>query len=213
MSKNSIYTFDYFQPSEYRFSLDSVFLAQLVAKKYQNHPQLSELSFLDLCSGCGVIGLELAILLNDINKIDFLEVQEIYQSYFEKNLKGIKGENPPPSFKFILNNYANFNRDEAIKYDVIVTNPPYFFKEEGLLSPSEFKNRCRFFLDSDFKELINCIMRSLKIDGEAFILLRPGTHHGRDLFMELKSMLDDRASADVFGEVRGTNVVRIIKKG
>lgn len=135
MSKNSIYTFDYFQPAEYRFSLDSVFLAQLVAKKYKNHPQLSELSFLDLCSGCGVIGLELSILENKISRIDFLEIQSIYQSYFEQNLIGIKGENPPKAFRLILDNYANFNRDQQIKYDVIVSNPPYFFKEEGLLSP------------------------------------------------------------------------------
>jgi len=212
MSKNSIYTFDYFQPAEYRFSLDSVFLAQLVAKKYKNHPQLSELSFLDLCSGCGVIGLELSILENKISRIDFLEIQSIYQSYFEQNLIGIKGENPPKAFRLILDNYANFNRDQQIKYDVIVSNPPYFFKEEGLLSPSDFKNRCRFFLDSDFKELIFCIVRSLKINGEAFILLRPGTHHGRDLFLELKNILGENASADIFGEIRGTNVVRIIKK-
>lgn len=212
MSKNSIYTFDYFQPSEYRFSLDSVFLAQLVAKKYENHPQLSELSILDLCSGCGVIGLELAIHLNTIRNIDFLEVQEIYQTYFEKNLTGIKGDAFDINFKLIQNNYETFNLDESKRYDIIVSNPPYFFKEEGLLSPSEFKNRCRFFLDSNFKELITCIIRSLKVDGEAFVLLRPGVHHGRNLFNELKSHIGDDASADIFGEVRGTNVVRIIKK-
>jgi tRNA1(Val) A37 N6-methylase TrmN6 len=212
MSKNSIYTFDYFQPSEYRFSLDSVFLAQLVAKKYENHPQLSELSILDLCSGCGVIGLELAIHLNTIRNIDFLEVQEIYQTYFEKNLTGIKGDAFDINFKLIQNNYETFNLDDSKRYDIIVSNPPYFFKEEGLLSPSEFKNRCRFFLDSNFKELITCILRSLKVGGEAFVLLRPGVHHGRDLFNELKSLIGDDASADIFGEVRGTNVVRIIKK-
>lgn len=212
MSKNSIYTFDYFQPSEYRFSLDSVFLAQLVAKKYENHPQLSELSILDLCSGCGVIGLELAIHLNTIRNIDFLEVQEIYQTYFEKNLTGIKGDAQDINFKLIQNNYETFNLDESKRYDIIVSNPPYFFKEEGLLSPSELKNRCRFFLDSNFKELIACILRSLKVGGEAFVLLRPGVHHGRDLFNELKSLIGDDASAEIFGEVRGTNVVRIIKK-
>ena len=212
MSKNSIYTFDYFQPSEYRFSLDSVFLAQLVAKKYANHPQLSELTILDLCSGCGVIGLELSIHLESITKIDFLEVQNIYREYFLKNVQGIKGENLNLDFNLIIDNYANFNLDQAKQYDVIVSNPPYFFKEEGLLSPSEFKNRCRFFLDSDFKELIACIMRSLKVDGEAFILLRPGVHHGRDLFLELKNLINDQSLAEIFGEVRGTNVIRIVKK-
>ncbi len=140
MSKNSIYTFDYFQPSEYRFSLDSVFLAQLVAKKYENHPQLSELTFLDLCSGCGVIGLELAIHLPQILNIDFLEVQEIYRNYFQQNLRGIKGDQFQGNFQLIENNYAQFNLDQNHKYDVILSNPPYFFKEEGLLSPSEFKN-------------------------------------------------------------------------
>ena len=88
MIKNSLYTFDYFQPEEYHFSLDSVFLAQKVAKIIQPNA-LTEMKVLDLCSGCGVIGLELSLHSPKKLTIDFLEVQEVYESFFRKNLEMI----------------------------------------------------------------------------------------------------------------------------
>jgi tRNA1(Val) A37 N6-methylase TrmN6 len=212
MSKNSIYTFNYFQPKEYRFSLDSVFLAQSVAKNLKNHPNIEACHFLDLCAGSGVVGLELSIHLGKIQKMDFLEVQNIYADYFNKNLLGIHGVTK--KFNFIVQNYADvFDHKNENKYEYILSNPPYFFKDEGLLSPNEFKNRCRFFLDSDFETLIKAILYLLKPKGEAYILVRPGIHHGRDLYLEIqKIVLPDLGTSEIFDNVRGTNIVRIIKK-
>lgn len=209
MKNNDIYTYDYSQPEDYRFSLDSVFLAQSVANEYKNL-DLKDFRALDVCSGCGVVGLELNFHLKSLNKIDFLEVQEIYRSHFEKNIQQTHSENP--EFQLILSNYdILLENSYTERYDLIVSNPPYFFKNEGLLSPNEFKNRCRFFLDSDFKNLINGIYNSLKKEASAYILLRPGTHHGRDLLEETKIILLNKASVELFDEVRGTNVVRIKK--
>jgi tRNA1Val (adenine37-N6)-methyltransferase len=152
MSKNSVYTFDYFQPKDYRFSLDSVFLAQIIARLYFNHPNKSELKILDLCSGCGIIGLELALHLKTLPLIDFLEVQSIYLEYFNKNVEMIFPHDQNSRLKFLNKNYDDLLKEseESQKYDLIVSNPPYFFLGEGLLSPNEFKNRCRFFIDSNF---------------------------------------------------------------
>lgn len=210
MNTNQIYTYDYSQPEDYRFSLDSVFLAQRVAKVYENIPNLSEFKVLDICSGCGVIGLELNFHLNNLKNIDFLEIQEIYRSHFLTNIKQSKSLDP--HFNLRLENYEILSfPEEKDKYDLIVSNPPYFFKNEGLLSPNEFKNRCRFFLDSDFKTLILGIHNSLKPKAKAFILLRPGTHHGRDLFLEAQSILLGLADLQIFDEVRGTNIICIEK--
>jgi tRNA1(Val) A37 N6-methylase TrmN6 len=92
-----------------------------------------------------------------------------------------------------------------------VCNPPYFLKGEGLLSPSDFKNRCRFFLDSDFETLIRAIIFSLKPDSSAYILIRAGTHHGRTPIEEIITLLGHSGSAKIIDNVRGTDIVLIRK--
>lgn len=211
MIKNSHYSYDYYQPEDYRFSLDSVFLAQIVARSLESHPNLHDLRVLDLCAGCGVVGLELQFHQKSLKKIDFLEVQEVYKNYFEKNAQQAKVEDS--EFNFLLMNYDRLlKKDYKEVYDIIVSNPPYFFQGEGLLSPNEFKNRCRFFIDSDFKKMIKAILNSLKPSGKAYLLARPGTHHGRNLFEEIKKLSSGFADVQVFDEVRGTNIIELIKK-
>lgn len=213
MIKNSLYTYDYFQPEEYRFSLDSVFLAQKVAKLLESEVKLSNWKVLDLCAGCGIIGLELSLHAKDLINIDFLEVQEIYHSFFQKNKKMIYPEADGLQFRFLNLNYQNLLEDEYENtYDLIVSNPPYFFKDEGLLSPSDFKNRCRFFLDSDFKTLIFAILFVLKPNACAYLLVRSGVHHGRSPIEEIINILGAGGSAKVIDNVRGTDIVLIRKK-
>ena len=56
-SINNFFTFNYQQPNEYHFSHDSVFLArkafEYVQSNYTSYDQV-----LDLCAGCGVVGLD-----------------------------------------------------------------------------------------------------------------------------------------------------------
>lgn len=215
MIKNTLYSYDYYQPEEYRFSLDSVLLSQKVAKIIEFDENLAEYIVLDLCSGCGVVGLELNFHLSVIFKIDFLEVQEVYRQYFLENIQQVKI--PHKEFNFLPFNYADLCKSPLAeiykeKYDLILSNPPYFFKGEGLLSPNEFKNRCRFFIDSDFKMLIESLLFVLKPQGRAYLLVRPGSHHGRDIFEEIQTLCINRGSVKIIDEVRGTNIVELIKK-
>lgn len=211
MSLPIIKTLEYFQPDEYHYSLDSVILAHKVAELYEEHASLPQLKVLDLCSGCGVVGLEFFCHLKEIVSIDFLEIQQKYLPYFEKNLHLI---NPTATdFNFLLMNYQNLNNDFfRNKYDLILSNPPYFFPGEGILSPSDFKNRCRFFMDSNLEELIKAILFSLKPQGNAYLLARPGTHHGRNLEDQIKKLVGELGETKVVDNVRGTNVLRITKK-
>lgn len=209
MIKNSIYSYEYSQPKDYRFSLDSVFLAQKVAEFLKND-SLNEIKVLDLCAGCGVIGLELNYHLPKLLEIDFLEVQSVYLSHFEQNKIQAKNHE---KFRFLEMNYNELQTPQfENRYDYIVSNPPYFFPGEGLYSPNEFKNRCRFFIDSDFVSMVKSIVYSLKPQGSAFILMRPGGHHGRDLVFELKELSRNMADIEIFDEVRGTFIIRLIKK-
>ncbi len=51
--ENSKFTYDYHQPSEYHFSLDSVLLAKHVAEEFRHHQSLDQLKIMDLCAGTG----------------------------------------------------------------------------------------------------------------------------------------------------------------
>ena len=216
MNQNKLYTFHYHQPKEYRFSLDSIFLAQICAHYIEEKIQ-KKTTILDLCAGTGVIGLEMMIHLQKIPfGIDyhFIEVQNLYLQHFDKNCLELAKLIPRmPRYFYHLINYHEIKFDENFceQYDYIVCNPPYFFKGEGILSPSDFKNRCRFFIDSTFEELIHALYYSLKNSGEAFILVRPGHHHGKNLIEMAKSIVGDKMSVEFFDEIRGTHVVKLQK--
>lgn len=210
--KNSIYTYHYFQPEEYKFSLDSVFFAQKIAALLESTHDLSHWKVLDLCAGCGIIGLELSIHTQGKMKVDFVEVQEIYRSFFNKNKQMIYPDAEDSQFSFLNMNYQQL-LTEAFEnsYDLIVCNPPYFFKDEGLLSPSDFKNRCRFFLDSDFDTLIRAALFALKPGAHAYMLIRPGTHHGRSLVADIINILSDTGRANIVDNVRGVDIIELSK--
>lgn len=216
-SINPFYTFEYVQPSEYHFSHDSVFLARKVYELIQKE-NLNFDHCLDLCSGCGIIGLDLTFHLKKENdflpkQFDFIDVQNIYQDYFHKNLETLKSNflmKSDLNYNFICANYDELMTNDSYKnkYNLIVCNPPYFRKQHGALSKSEFKNRCRFFLDSDFKNLILAIQHLLSAKGKAFVLLKSLERHGIDIQSELDSF-GTQLSFTNLGLIRETNLFQI----
>lgn len=210
-SKNPHFTFNYVQPAEYHFSHDSVFLARQVFEFYP--VDLQDARGLDLCSGCGIVGLDFLYHCKTAKRalpsqFDFLEVQNIYQKYFEENCQRFGPDLPTVNF---LNKNYEILKSEVYRahYDVILSNPPYFRVNQGILSPSEFKNRCRFFIDSDFKNLIEAIRNALKPEGRAFILLRDLKHHGASPLDEARKILADERTISIVGNIRGTPLALI----
>lgn len=219
-SVNLHFTMKYSQPAEYHFSHDSVFLARFVFEWVQKNPGFKLQSLADLCSGCGIIGLDFLFHLHQHNlaypsAVDFIEVQNIYKDHFEMNQHEFKKHTQfdKTQLDFLNLNYAELNQNPSFyeKYDLIICNPPYFQPGHGKLSPSEFKNRCRFYLDSDFKTLIQSIRFSLSNQGVAFVLLRSLADH--DIDYDLKSLSETfQLDMQNVGSVRGTDVLRIQKK-
>lgn len=199
-SINHFPTFEYSQPEAYHFSHDSVFLAREIFERHRSLLK-ERIRILDLCAGCGIVGLDL--LFHQLKEekefqgeMDFLEVQNIYQAHFEANLKTLHNHFLSQSLKtnWIEQNYANAISKK--KYDLIISNPPYFLTEQGKLSNNDFKNRCRFFIDSDWKTLIQFIKSSLTEKGQAYFLVRE----------ELKELLQKETSikVDFPFQIRGT---------
>lgn len=214
-SINPHFTFNYSQPEEYRFSHDSVFLARRVFELYGDK-DLEDLKGLDLCAGCGVIGLEFLFHCRKERSVvpaqfDFLEVQaEIYHPHFTKNVESLGMIST--AIQFRAQNYSVLlepeNRDQ---YDLIMCNPPYFFVGQGTLSPSDFKNRCRFFLDSDFATLLNGLEKALKPGGKAFMLLRDQKQHGWSALEEAQKYVSGQVQIQNLGDIRGTGFIQFSK--
>lgn len=208
-SINAHFTFQYSQPEEYHFSHDSVFLARrafeiLQQEGFEGHRGL------DLCAGCGIVGLDFLFHSHQAQSFsnlsfDFLEVQEVYKNHFEENRRrsGVSAAKAD----FILESYACLKNRES-RYDLILSNPPYFRLGQGKMSPSEFKNRCRFFIDSDFQTLLQVMRDSLADYGQAFFLLRDLTDHGFHAIEETERIFGNAGQLSRLGDIRGTHFMR-----
>lgn len=163
---------------------------------------------MDLCSGCGVVGFDLQFHEPRIQRIDFVEVQEVYLEHFKKNRELVGGSS---RFEMHLKNYSELVGEKwENQFDLIVCNPPYFRVGQGKLSPSEFKNRCRFFIDSDFETLLRTVYLSLKSGGEAYILVRGLQDHKIDVTREISSSLP-LGTVSMLPPIRGTELLHILK--
>ena len=203
------FTYNYSQPDDYHFSIDSIEMPWEVALhlKQLGTSGLQQWKCLDLCAGCGVIGFELNFHIPEISQIDFVEVQEVYKAHFETNKSMVHKYG---NFNFFNMNYEGLLKAEHHeKYDLIVCNPPYFQVGQGKLSPSDFKNRCRFFLDSSFEKLFEVIQHCLKRDGMAFMLLRLLDDHGVNTLEEVQKLTGGLLEYKVIADIRGTLLLKL----
>ena len=204
-----MFTIKYSQPLEYRFSLDSV-EAPLRISEWIITNKLQPKKILDICAGCGVMGLELAFHLRYSMQIDFLEIQKLYKEFFDQNIHRFQSQvnkwGQSLKVEWLEQNYAILKAEIYFqKYDLIVCNPPYFKKDEGALSPNLFKNRCRFFLDEEPEVLWDAIGHCLQPAGNAFILARPG------MLPDIQKRLKYSAVVQKAYDIRGTDLIHISK--
>lgn len=209
-SINTHFTFHYSQPDAYHFCHDSVFLAREVFARQQK-AKVHALRVLDLCAGCGIVGLDFMFhcqkeLGQMPESCDFVEVQEEYYSHFVLNA-GQLGTHST-RLRFLVENYSKL-LDRHEQYDLILCNPPYFHLGQGKVSPSEFKNRCRFFMDSDLPTLIRSIQQSLAPQGRAYVLLRDGSDHGFDLFRHFQILLSPLFLARKCEPIRSSEMIEV----
>jgi len=215
-SLNLYKSFTYAQPETYHFSHDSVFLARNVFEAVRDE-NLPYEAVLDMCAGCGIIGLDFSFhLANELGKkaklLDFVEVQKVYEPFLTQNIQTLTSLFPDsPLFEILFENYEHlWKRPEvANRYDLVLCNPPYFRPGQGKMSPSDFKNRCRFFIDSGFIELLNSIHYCLKPGGSAFLLLQSLEDHNIDVLSELKEL--NLFAIKNRGHIRSTGYFQLIK--
>ena len=161
---------DYFQPSFYRFTEDSIWLSR-EAIKYLNSTGRGVNSILDLCAGSGIIGIECFNKIENVKRLDFCDIQKEFIEIIKKNIKLKIGRTY--SGNIYLSSYENLlNLKNSIKYDLIVCNPPYFNEGSGRLSDCDKRNRCRFFLNGSIESLMQISSSLLETQGTFVIVGR-----------------------------------------
>lgn len=171
----------YSQPDFYHFSEDSIILAAEAAKiinSLKTSASCDRKYGLDLCSGCGVVGLEFLSKTDETYSFDFCEIQQDFKYYLSKNILNFRNSFTKYKGRGIhlelINKHFNYlgNIRFYQKYDLVLCNPPYFYKKTGKYSKNKNRNLCRFLLNSEFSELIETILFCLKRTGKAFIIGR-----------------------------------------
>jgi tRNA1Val (adenine37-N6)-methyltransferase len=119
---------------------------------------------LDVGTGSGVIALMLAQRTNGDVHIDAIEVADEDVSQAKENVLLSSWPNKVFAFKAFFQNF-----EPALKYDLIVSNPPYFIN--SLLPPSQHRRRTRHTEQLTFAELITHSIRLLSPMGTLAVIL------------------------------------------
>ncbi len=151
---------DYTQPDFYRFNEDSTKLVHFIKNQINFNPN----SILDLGAGCGVIGLELAQLFSP-EELVLVEGQKAFLPYLIQNKEQFYSQS-----SVVHSIFSEFS--SPLKFDLIVSNPPYFMKGDGRESPLPEKQMCRTWEMDSLEILLNKILSLLAPNGEAWLSLR-----------------------------------------
>lgn len=145
--------------SSMKIGTDAILLSSLT-------PKFSPQNILDIGTGCGIIALCMAqkyanasILAIDIDQNSILEAKENFKNskYSERiNAKEI--------------NIKDIAKRNTQKFDLIVSNPPFFIS--SLESPKEKRNKARHNISLSYEDLILSTKNTLSPDG-IFSLILP----------------------------------------
>ncbi len=204
------FTFQYSQHPEYHFSLDSVEGPRRIATRLNERGISSVDRALDLCAGCGVMGLETLFHFPAIQSFDFLELQAANQIHLERNTSELQKQFSATTMNLNFGDFRNWNQTFGVQiFDLIVCNPPFFLPGQGKLSPSDFKNRSRFFMDGDPQGMVEAILGLLKPGSLGYVLIRDQSQHGLQMLKDIDVFCRGRARVEVLGPVRTTSLVEI----
>lgn len=170
---------DYLQPKFYRFSEDSIWLAEQCAKFAKGKPR----TLLDVGSGCGVVGIEAANRIPSVERIFALEPQVEFAQALTYNKRLLRADVSMEVANARIENWISPKR-----FDLIVSNPPYFKEGEGRQSPDINRAMCRSFQDIDLMGFVEGITSRLSGNGEAFVL----GHDSNPDVLELIRVYGDR---------------------
>ncbi len=122
---------------------------------------------LDVGTGCGIIALMLAQRtdekVKDVN-IEGIEIDELSAQQAEENLLETRWCN-----RVLIHHYPLQTFRSPFKYDLIVSNPPYFNNSQ--LPPAKHRAKARHTDSLSYQELLDHSLRLLKTKGRLAVIL------------------------------------------
>lgn len=128
-----------------------------------HHPQ----SILDIGSGTGVIGLMMA-QRSSAETIDAIELEDSAYIQTVENF-----ENSPWSDRLFCYHigFNEFAQEMDEKYDLIISNPPFFEKPQKEYVLSEKRQKARFTHALSFKQLVHGVSKLLSRQGKLSVII------------------------------------------
>lgn len=139
---------------------------------------------LDIGTGNGTIALMLAQRSGELAEIDAVEIEETDALQAGKNFS-----DSPWAQKIHLRHSSIQNFFPEKKYDLIVSNPPYFNNSQS--PPDSKRYLARHTISLTYQDLINSVIRLLTEDGRFNVIL-PFTEGLQFIELAAKSMLHCR---------------------
>jgi tRNA1Val (adenine37-N6)-methyltransferase len=137
---------------------DSVLLACLTGVKNTNN-------VLDIGTGTGIISLMLA-QKNNVLKIDAIEIDELAYQQAKENF-----ENSPFNKQINIHFGAVQQFEANTKYDLIITNPPYFINKNNHSIINLQRAKARHDNELSFEEIIEKAYELLALNGLLNLIL------------------------------------------
>ncbi len=164
----SIYTKDhlldgkivYFQPKlGYRSGIEPIILASQANNE--------DKSILDLGSGCGPISLILAYRFSNARIIG-LENNSLHLELSQKS----KIENKFRNVEFKKEDVCNFNKNYMSYFDLVLSNPPFFFENQIIKSKNDSINNAKYISKEKSENWFKNLVYYIKDKGRALIINR-----------------------------------------
>lgn len=125
-------------------------------------------SVLDIGAGTGLIALMLA-QRSDAGQIDAIEIDEDAYEQCVENFENSPWADRLFCFHASLDEFAEEPEDE--KYDLIVSNPPYFVPNERETDLPENRKKARFYDSLPFADLVDYASQLLSDNGELAVIV------------------------------------------
>lgn len=184
----------FYQPDFYRFNEDSIRLVDFVLSELREKFQ-ENLSVLDLCAGCGIIGIDFYIKATQsgisFHDMTFIEKNKKFKEFLEKNQVSLLDNKIPVQNLFTAFEDLKLSK----KFDLILANPPYFNESHHRKSQNPDRMTARSYSGEFMQDFIFFIKSHLKKEGQA-VFLFPNLESDKleSLGAKKVSMLNDRVS-------------------
>ena len=125
-------------------------------------------AILDVGTGTGVIALMLAQRF-PVAKVDALEIDQPAAQTARANFKNSKFDGRLQVFDISFQQFSLAHPD--VKYDLIVSNPPFF--TDSLKNPDKQKHVARHTNEAFFADLIRFCKKHLNVNGTCYFVVPP----------------------------------------